>query len=445
MVRVLRPPEELLARLRWLFLLFGLFFVVTFIPQFVQSPRPAVLRVAASLALVALGGWWVRGYRTGTFPAVGLALEAAAFVLTGLAPDDAFKALGLLYISVNFRAFYGSVRQVLGYTALATGCFLGTILLSPLLGGQDRLPQFWQTVPGVPVLALIAHLVAVACERSERAAARERALSRAGLALAAADDEAAVREVALGAVRSLLRAVPGVTVSFVPRVPQPDEATGPDVDRRRVLALGARADDGALVVTADVPLPQEVHDALDALRTQIAFRLEAVGLTRQLRHQALHDALTGLPNRMHLDLELSRRVAADAERTHVLLLDLDGFKPVNDVHGHASGDELLRTVARRLLACVGLDGFAARLGGDEFVVVVHGLPADADVVAADVVAALARPVDLPGATVTVGSSVGVAHGWAGADVSRLLKEADAAMYEAKARGRGRVVVSVAAP
>ncbi len=437
-VRGLRPPEELLARLRWLFLVFGLFFVVTFLPQFASSPRPVALRVAASVALVALGVWWVRGYRSGHFPRWGLLLEAAAFLLTGLAPDDAFKALGLLYISVNFRAFYGSVRQVIAYTGLAIGCFLAVILVAPVLGGQDRLPQFWQTVPGVPVLALIAHLVAVACERSERAAARERALSASGLALAAAEDETAVRGAALTAVRSLLAAVPGVGVSF--RAGGDEEPDPPG--HRRELPLGAGGT--SLVVTTPDPLPQEALDSLDALRMQVAFRLEAVALTRQLRHQALHDVLTGLPNRMHLDVELSRRLAADPEHTHVLLLDLDGFKPVNDVHGHASGDELLRIIGRRLVACVGARGFVARLGGDEFVVVVQGLAVDADSAAAEIVAAVARPVDLPTATVTVGTSVGVAHGASGAEVSRLLKEADVAMYAAKAAGRGRVAVSATA-
>jgi diguanylate cyclase (GGDEF)-like protein len=194
-------------------------------------------------------------------------------------------------------------------------------------------------------------------------------------------------------------------------------------------------------VTTPDPLPQEALDALDALRMQVAFRLEAVALTRQLRHQALHDALTGLPNRMHLDVELSRRVAAEPERTHVLLLDLDGFKPVNDEHGHAGGDELLRVVGRRLVACVGARGFVARLGGDEFVVVVQGLAADADSAAAEIVTAVARPVHLPAATVTVGTSVGVAHGTPNAEVGVLLKEADVAMYVAKAAGRGRVAVA----
>ena len=171
-------------------------------------------------------------------------------------------------------------------------------------------------------------------------------------------------------------------------------------------------------------------------------------LQEKLRHQALHDALTGLPNRsLFLDrastaLELARRSGAWPA---VFYLDLDGFKPVNDTYGHEAGDRLLQAFAARLHTCLRAADTAARLGGDEFAVLVHG-PIDADGVARVVErirAELARPVDLgDGRQATVGASIGVAiaDGDTG-DVDALVRRADAAMYDAKRARDGRWVLA----
>ncbi len=159
-----------------------------------------------------------------------------------------------------------------------------------------------------------------------------------------------------------------------------------------------------------------------------------------ITHMAHHDALTGLPNRLLIQEHLERVIASDAWRRDgaVLLLDLDGFKKVNDVHGHLCGDELLRLVARRLRDTVGEGDLLARLGGDEFVVVRHGsgLPADAQALAERIAAALRAPFVVQGAEITIATSIGLAMAdIADATPELLIRHADIALFRAKADGR----------
>jgi len=162
----------------------------------------------------------------------------------------------------------------------------------------------------------------------------------------------------------------------------------------------------------------------------------------QLRAAALHDPLTGLPNRVLLADRLRqaglRAARQPGHRFAVLLLDLDGFKAVNDSFGHATGDVLLIEVARRLTGLVRESDTVARLGGDEFVVLLDGLPADgAERLVRDTIAArLVEPYVIDGGRVLVGVSIGVALSDDGAgDPDALLREADAAMYREKTLAR----------
>jgi diguanylate cyclase (GGDEF)-like protein len=188
---------------------------------------------------------------------------------------------------------------------------------------------------------------------------------------------------------------------------------------------------GVLVITGLVLSRQLVafHDNDRLLSRLDRSMRELHELHGALRHQATHDALTGLANRALLGEHLQRLAAAAG--VSVLVLDLDGFKPVNDQHGHHVGDELLIAVARRLTARVGPDDLVARLGGDEFVIVLpHADAARVRRLAELVTAALAEPYDLAGTAVRVGVSIGVATGRPG-DVQALLREADADMYRRK--------------
>jgi diguanylate cyclase (GGDEF)-like protein/PAS domain S-box-containing protein len=158
----------------------------------------------------------------------------------------------------------------------------------------------------------------------------------------------------------------------------------------------------------------------------------------QLRHQALHDSLTGLPNRVLLSDRLHTAIARARRQDttiSVLFVDLDNFKLVNDSLGHAAGDALLQGVAARLAVAVRDHDTVARLGGDEFAVVVeHASPGHAADVADRVLAALEEPIDVGGAHVPVTCSIGVATGTP--DVPEdLLRDADLAMYHAKAAGK----------
>jgi diguanylate cyclase (GGDEF)-like protein len=166
-------------------------------------------------------------------------------------------------------------------------------------------------------------------------------------------------------------------------------------------------------------------------------------LIGRLRYDALHDALTGLPNRTHLQQSMAAALtdvaAGRAPGAAVMILDLDEFKDVNDTLGHDQGDALLVEVGARLTTAVGSAGTVARLGGDEFAVLLP-VTADEDVVlrvGRRILRALEQPVALEGLEVEIGASVGIALAPAHAtDPAALLKCADLAMYDGKSSTRG---------
>jgi diguanylate cyclase (GGDEF)-like protein len=161
-------------------------------------------------------------------------------------------------------------------------------------------------------------------------------------------------------------------------------------------------------------------------------------------HEALHDALTGLPNRAAFLAAVDRLLADDARAT-VVLLDLDGFKAVNDTLGHAAGDALLTEVAVRLRAGLRPGEVVARLGGDEFALLLGSAPDPAALQGRldGVSRALCAPVELEGTCVSVGASVGTAEAPAhGSSVDRLMRTADEAMYRCKHMRRGSSPASV---
>lgn len=171
---------------------------------------------------------------------------------------------------------------------------------------------------------------------------------------------------------------------------------------------------------------------------------ENEALLAQVRHQAQHDALTGLPNRVLFEDRLRTAVARAARAGHVfgvMFLDLDGFKLINDTLGHDAGDELLAEVARRLQAVLRESDTVARLGGDEFTIIADQLaaPEDASFVAHKLLACLQVPFELRGCTVAVGASIGVSvYPHDGQDAATLQRHADVAMYQVKRGGKSQV-------
>jgi diguanylate cyclase (GGDEF)-like protein len=161
----------------------------------------------------------------------------------------------------------------------------------------------------------------------------------------------------------------------------------------------------------------------------------------KIAHMARHDALTDLPNRVLLRERLNEALAhvERGQRLAVLYLDLDQFKNVNDSLGHLTGDELLRVVAGRLRGCVHEGETICRVGGDEFFIIQTGIAdaTDAERLARRIAEAIRAPYDLHGHMVVIDASIGIAIAPAdGTDANELLKNADMALYGAKADGRG---------
>jgi diguanylate cyclase (GGDEF)-like protein/PAS domain S-box-containing protein len=168
-------------------------------------------------------------------------------------------------------------------------------------------------------------------------------------------------------------------------------------------------------------------------------------LEAQLTRQAFHDPVTGLANRALFRDRVAhamRRDVRDHGRAAVLLLDLDGFKTVNDSFGHETGDRLLTAVGARLATCLRGSDTVARLGGDEFGILTEDIDSDGEAVgvAERIVAALRAPIVVDEKEVFVGASIGIAHSRDAQTAEDLLRNADVAMYTAKSDGKGRYTV-----
>ena len=189
--------------------------------------------------------------------------------------------------------------------------------------------------------------------------------------------------------------------------------------------------------------PQPAHlDAttvrmLDHLAAEAMQAFEHARATRDLAHSATHDGLTGLPNRVlltdRLEHALLRRTRG---RLTVAMLDVDGFKAVNDTRGHAAGDAVLRQVAARLLRYTRTGDTVARLGGDEFLVMAEDVEPGGEQLLLDRLrAAFDEPLSIGDSTVAIGASIGMCLAERGDTVDTLLHRADEAMYAEKAAHR----------
>ncbi len=186
-----------------------------------------------------------------------------------------------------------------------------------------------------------------------------------------------------------------------------------------------------------------VRQQVDVFRDTIShLRQKVTRLERELvraHHFAHHDELTGLPNRSLLRDRLNQAVMQAVRQQKLvglLLLDLDGFKSVNDRFGHTTGDKLLQAVAKRLLSCLRGGDTACRYGGDEFIILLPNI--DGEKIAAEVARKLrthlAEPYIVEQHTMTVTASIGTAvHPWHGGNKNDLIRRADIAMYLAKAQ------------
>jgi diguanylate cyclase len=224
-------------------------------------------------------------------------------------------------------------------------------------------------------------------------------------------------------------------------------ATGElNVLNRRVELTAVRRDGTPLPVEVRVsPLSIDGKTIFSAFLHDITERKQVEAIRE---HEATHDPLTGLLNRRGM-FDLLSQAIARVKRTRaslaLLFIDLDGFKQINDTHGHEAGDAVLREVAARLQASIRQTDTAARLGGDEFTVILenikHGIP-DANMLAQKILETLQHPIQLDSVTATISASIGISmhHPDDERSADQLVNAADSAMYTAKHAGKNQVCV-----
>ncbi|MFF5294905.1 diguanylate cyclase domain-containing protein [Paractinoplanes globisporus] len=380
-----------------------------------------VVGVLAALLLLRADEF-VRG-RLVPFPVDLLELIAVGAMLVKLGQSD--PVLGPVYFLLLFRAATGSLRRLIpmiaGYIVV---CLAGSLIAGiPLVIGV-----FF----GMPLVSLVVYgmrtlLLRLREEQRRHTQMIDDVLTRLPFPVLAADASGGV-VLANPAASALTGPLDELRAT---------RADGTPVDLPR-LAAGESGLELRLV-RGDGKVAQVVAETVPAAHGTIVALLDVTaqrGYEEKLEHAAFHDPLTGLPNRALL----WRRFAVAADGPYaVLLVDLDGFKAINDTYGHLAGDDLLCRIAERLRHVCGADATVARLGGDEFAAL---LPASgrerAEAVAAAVHQALAWEIPLATGPVRVGASVGFALGGPGLSPDDVLAEADAAMYLQKhARLSGR--------
>jgi len=187
----------------------------------------------------------------------------------------------------------------------------------------------------------------------------------------------------------------------------------------------------------------EVHKRIhNMLEVRLLYK-ELAQYSRQQQELALHDPLTSLPNRRLLEDRIAtvlQHATRQQNKAAVMYLDLDGFKAINDTHGHACGDEILKQVAQRLVGCSRKEDTVARVGGDEFVIVMGDIATvnDTQEPANKLIEAVSQPYQVNGLTLQLSTSIGIGIFPDDADeVAALIAAADGALYEAKRSGKNR--------
>lgn len=369
--------------------------------------------------------------------ALGLPRQPAASLLRPSEPGELLvvAAVTLVYFLLDYLLSAGGL-VLLGRLRLRPALFhanapfaLASAAGAGALGYLAAVVERSDPVAVVLMLLPFAAVLLASRALGEAHLARVRAESLAEATAAAQRSETAeeIEKLVTTAAARALR-TPSVVIRTDP--PRPGELGSP-------LVAGAPA--RSLVAAprpTKAPFDPGDAQALDAFAAVAAEALERVRLLAELRHRALSDPLTDLPNRAALAKRL--RAGKEEEARALVFLDLDGFKAVNDTLGHAVGDQLLCVVARRLVRAARAGDLVVRLGGDEFALYLPATGVEGARAAAErIVDALRTPVQLEGHELHVGASVGIAVSIGGGDPAsedeRLLRHADIAMYEAKAR------------
>jgi len=408
--------------------------------------------VAIVCGLTLIGIWWA-GFRAGRFFTGATLIEMIALVGFGLGFEDVHAVFGPVFTALFFRCLYGSNSAALGRAVGYAFVLVSAFVLSERLG---ELPS--AVVVALLITTVTLRTVAVLLERVAEASELSASLAHTAGALISARTPQEVRDLCLSGAEHLAPQA---------RVWLTLDGADPPVDVSDGLRFGLgrdnRADTAELYVLTHRPLPQARREALQTLAAQATTALDSLELRAELSYRASHDLLTGLPNRTSYCEALSAALAAGLSSA-ALFIDLDDFKKVNDTLGHPAGDALLIQVAQQIRGCLRAGDLAARLGGDEFAILIQDredVLAAGTAVAVRVLSVLEEPFDLAGTLFYARCSIGVAMGGqvvavggsaanegpaelsrdeVQAAMSNLLRDADIAMYVAKARGKNRFEV-----
>lgn len=349
-------------------------------------------------------------------------LAVAAGAVTYLLVDRVLSAV--VIASLGRGSIRGSWSPDLAVTlACSGGATLG------YLGAVAARTDCW----ALPLLLVPVGVLIVAA-RGHRAASRDRSRVAALCAVASRLDRAQTAEevtaIVLEEGRRALR------VERLSVVADPDK----HALQASVLTGGAPAWLAPAPRLSAEPFTAHDQQTLDLVALLASDSLRSLALHAQLATHATHDALTGLPNRSGLHRALTAELTPrTTPATAMLLCALDGFRSINSRHGHQAGDQVLKVVAERIRGSIQDGDLVYRIGGDEFVVLVPRTSRDEALVLAErVLAGVRRPIALASGVAEVGLSIGVAVSGSASSADDLLRQADCAMYEAKALGKGRV-------
>jgi diguanylate cyclase (GGDEF)-like protein len=449
--------------------------------------------VAGTLALLGLVALYTATYVRERVLWVDPVMIGVLAIVAGSSFQDALASVSLCIGAAASQTLYGSRRSALVRMVCLLCVVPAAVAINPYSFGRYIVwssPAVMSLLPATLLFTGVMRALKEALDGQERSAAREGLLARTSHELIAQTDAESVRAIRSRTAAALCELTPGLVLIVASRAahgcvvtamqPGPIGAAGPVLPRELLasvdsadtaslvrlqgetdvldeltgrrcqwLAMGlgtpdaTAAGESVLIIGMPGQVPVEVGNALRTLSAQLELAELNCRAHEELTRQAHHDDLTSMPNRAvffrRLITAMGHRHGVDAG-VHVLIIDLDDFKQINDSLGHAAGDELLIEIATRITDVVGDVGIAARFGGDEFAVV---LPEISDTEKADQMGQrlrerLIEPVRLVQGTVMIGASIGLAAAAPGLSAADLLRCADIAMYGAKARGKNRV-------
>jgi diguanylate cyclase (GGDEF)-like protein len=474
-------PGGIVEDTRWLFAWLALISMSLLLPGIVTTARGGLLALGVGAALV-LAASWISGYRRRTVWIWHDLVDIVGILGLAVVCPEPRAIVLVVFGSLWFRSLYGTGGQAVA-RGLLYAVSLGALLLAWRSFHLDpSKPEFSSFLGIVPIMfftVLIARKHTQSLSIREQGVNRDRALAATGSLLLDAVGKAEILKVGWEALTEFCVATPGLRVIQVGRDGSvltvdgaagdfmflretfPAEILAVDGGNARIcdpvplnravgtplmwkcLNLSADGEDGWLLVGAPKSIPDEAILSIRTLVTQIVLALRNSQAYRELAAQARMDALTGLDNRASFTRQLSEILdeSVRPDSLHLMFIDLDDFKDINDGLGHRVGDDLLIEVASRLRDGIRSEDLCARLGGDEFAVLLRETTSlHAVAFAKRLVVELAAPYVLDEHHVGIGASIGITTFTTGTGLKELVHQADIAMYAAKAHGKNHVEI-----